>query len=166
MLEARDIDIGLVFTPLPSKNITVNPVFSERLFIIRLSTDPSEVRTAYHPSELDPTAELFLNCSPTYQAWHDNWWSPSVKPYVHVDTEALILNFMDHEDFWAVVPASVVKAFEKFKHIKAYEILYPPEDRVCYRITHRSPKENHIRSIQLFNDYLNKYIRSLDFLTS
>jgi DNA-binding transcriptional LysR family regulator len=165
LLETREIDIGLVFTKIPSKNILIEPLFSEKLYIIRMALDNDDVRTAYHPSELDPKAELFFNCAPNYQAWHDTWWSPSIRPYVRVDTEALILDFMDRRDFWAVVPISVVRAFEKHTQIKAYEILYPPEDRICYRITHRTPKETHVHSIQVFSDHLNKYLKSLGFLT-
>jgi DNA-binding transcriptional LysR family regulator len=165
LIENREIDLGLVFTSIPSKNIIIEPLFSEKLYIIRMASDENEIRTAYHPSELDPEAELFFNCSPGYQAWHDTWWSPSVKPYVRVDTEALILDFMDRQDFWAVVPISVVRAFEKHAHIKAYEILYPPEDRICYSVTHRTPKETHFDSIQVFEAHLRTYLKSLGFLT-
>lgn len=164
MVETKEIDIGLVFQKIPINTIITEELFSEKLYIIKLMSDPSEIRTAYHPSELDPTKEIFFNSSPTYQSWHDNWWSPSLHAYIEVDTEALILEFMDHEEFWSVVPISVVKAFEKHAHIKAYEILDPPEDRICYKITHKSPKESQIPAIRLFTDYLNNYIEELDHL--
>lgn len=164
MVESREADIGLAFENIPSKSLLIEPLFSEKLYVVRLCADKNELRTAYHPAELDAESELFFNSSPAYQAWHDKWWSPSIRPYVLISSEALILDFMDHPRFWAVVPASVVKSFEKKAEIKAYELLYPPEDRVCYRITNRNPIESHIRSIQLFNEYMKSYMRNLSFV--
>lgn len=165
MVESREADIGLTFESIPSKNLMIEPLFSEKMYVVRLSEDPNELRTAYQPAELEAENELFFNPSPGYQAWHDKWWNPSVRPYVLISSESLILDFMDQPRFWAVVPASGLKAFQVRPDIKAYELLYPPEDRVCYRITSRTPIESHIRSIQVFNEYLKNYIRKQTFLT-
>ena len=164
MVESREADIGLVFENIPSKNILIEPLFTEKLYVVRQCENRGELRTAYHPAELDAENELFFNSSPTYQAWHDQWWNPSIRPYVLISSETLILDFMDHPRFWAVVPASVVKSFEKRPDIKAYELLFPPDSRTCYRITNRTPIESHIRSMQVFNEYLKSYIRNLPFV--
>lgn len=164
MVESREADIGLVFENIPSKNLLIEPLFSEKLYVVRQCEDQNELRTAYHPAELDPENELFFNNSPAYQAWHNTWWNPSIRPYVLISSETLILDFMEHPRFWAVVPASVVKSFEKRPDIKAYELLFPPENRVCYRVTNRTPIDSHIRSMQVFNEYLKNYLRHLGYL--
>ncbi len=164
-LEAREADIGLTFESISSKNLLIEPLFFEKLYVVRFSSDPHELRTAYHPLELEAENELYFNSSPTYQAWHDKWWDPAIRPYVLISSESLVLDFMDSPRFWAVVPASAVRSYQSRPEIKAYELLYPPDDRICYRITNRTPVESHIRSIQVFNEYLKTYIRSLSFLT-
>jgi hypothetical protein len=94
--ESQEIDVALVFEKQPSasKNLLVTAIFTERLYIIKLCADPHEIRTAYHPSELDPSLEIYHDASPAYRAWHANWWSSEAKPYVRVDGESLILDFL------------------------------------------------------------------------
>lgn len=162
-IDAREADIGLVFENIPSKSILIEPLFREHMYLARLCSDPGEIRTAYHPAELNVEDELFLDSSSVYRKWHDQWWNPMARPYVNISTESLLLDFMDSPRFWAVVPASVVDTLKKNSSIKIYELLHPPGDRVCYRITSRTPPESRKRNIQIFNEYLKAYIRTLDF---
>lgn len=164
-VEAHDSDVGLAYEYVSSKNLLVEPLFSERMYLVRLCADPNEIRTAYHPAELRVEDELYLNSSSSYQAWHDKWWDASARPYVNVSTESLLLDFMDNPRFWAVVPASVVGTFRRRENFKVYELLHPPEDRVCYRITNRVPSESRKKNIQLFNDCLRSFIQKQDFCT-
>ena len=84
---------------------------------------------------------------------------------MNISNESLLLDFMDQPRFWSIVPASVAQMLSQKRDIKSYELLDPPEDRVCYCITSRFPAEARRRNIQLFNNYLRTYIHGLSFAT-
>lgn len=167
LAESRDIDVGLTFSKsVQSPNLIHEALFSEPLYIIKLNLDPNEQRTAYHPTELLVENELYFDCSPTYSEWHDMWWNPSMRPYAVVDRESLLMDFLDDPDLWSIVPASVAQAYSEKDNVKIYDILYPPADRICYRVTTRNEDSEHMEGVNIFNEYLADYLRELKFIKS
>ena len=164
-IESWEADIGLVYEKQQASNLMIEPLFSEHMYLIRICEDPNELRSAYHPSELRVEDEFFLNSSSSYCKWHDEWFGMTARPYVSISNESLLLDFLDQPQLWSIVPASVAQMFLKMEHIKTYDILDPPEDRVCYRVTNKFPAEARKRNIQLFNDYLRTYIHDLSYVT-
>lgn len=153
LLDAHEIDIGFVLRPIVYKNIIIEPIVNEKMVLIRrLPSENSKV--AYHPHELASQNEIFFNWNPDYRAWHDSWWNSSNRPHVHVDTASLILNLMDNERYWAIVPISMGNAFKKSADFQIYDILEPPPDRIIYKIIHKYPRSTRLTSIKILDKYL------------
>ena len=93
LLESHEIDVGFVLRQMQSKNILIDPVFSERMVLIYFSSE-TRFSTKVHPKDLNVHKEIFLNWGPEYQVWHDYWWDPSKTPYTTVDTPSLIFSFL------------------------------------------------------------------------
>jgi DNA-binding transcriptional LysR family regulator len=188
---SREIDIGLITggsdlpTTLPrdeglpgksqfswhgpnpetiGERLSITPLFSEKLLLLKLKAAAETDRTAYHPSELDVKNELFFSCTPGYQKWHSKWWGAAGKPYAMIDSEHLISDFLNHKDMWVVVPASVAEAMAAKGQYEAYDILYPPDKRICYRLLPRNVNEDHSAGVTLFDRRLKDYLAGLNFI--
>ena len=166
MIESRDLDIGFVYSLHPNNNILITPLFFEPLFVIALCGDPEDARTGYHPSELDPRCEIYTNWSDDFQAWHQNFWNSSIPPYMVLDSEYTIVDYLDAENLWAIVPKSVAVLSQKQNpEIKIYKLLEKPPARVCYKISHKLPKESRRDTLTLFSNLLTEYIANLTDLS-
>ncbi len=159
MIESRDLDIGFVYSLHPSNNILITPLYFEPLHVISLRGGRKDEKTEYHPSELDPRYEIYTNWSNDFQAWHQNFWNFSISPYMVLDSEYIILDYLDSDKLWAIVPKSVALLVNKLNpDIGIYKLLENPPARVCYKISHKLPKESRKNSVTLFSTLLTKYI--------
>ena len=137
MIESRELDIGFVYSLHPNNNILITPLFFEPLFVIALCGDPDDTKTEYHPSELDPRFEIYTNWSADFQAWHQNFWNSSVSPYMVLDSEYTIIDYLDSDNLWAIVPKSVAVLSQKQNpQIKVYKLLEkPPRKSLLQNLT-------------------------------
>ena len=106
ILDARDIDLALVFYPLHYKNIICQKVFQEKLCLVQ-SQHPAVPKPVVHTEELDPSRELFLKWNNHYQIWHDQWLTNYGRPYATADTIMLLLALWAEESCWMIAPESV-----------------------------------------------------------
>lgn len=159
MIENRELDIGFVYSLHPSNNLLITPLFFEPLFVITLSSNPNKMKTAYHPSELDPQFEIYTNWSSDFQAWHQNFWNSGVQPYMVLDSEYSINDYLDSENLWAIVPKSVADMCQKLNpDIFVYKLLGKPPARVCYKISHTLLRESRKKGLALFSNLMTEYI--------
>ncbi len=157
MIKSYEVDVGFVGWQIPSKYISSRPLFSERMVLI--SSVDSDFPASIHPSDLDPQNEIFLYAGPYYQSWHDYWWN-NKRENSTVDTISLLDTFIDFFDFWSIVPVSTAKTLKLRKSVKISEIIDAPPERVCYQITNRNPLPTSKRSLEVFNEYLEAYMKS------
>lgn len=76
-----------------------------------------------------------------------------------LDSEYIILDYLDSDKLWAIVPKSVALLVNKLNpDIGIYKLLENPPARVCYKISHKLPKESRKSSVTLFSTLLTKYI--------
>lgn len=167
MIENRDLDVGFVYSLHPNSNILITPLFAEQMSVIRLTDDdPGHTKKLCHPSELDTKYEIYTNWSGEYQMWHQNHWSYG-SPFVTLDSEYLILDYLDCPELWAIVPDSVAQAFShRNPSISSYPLAENPPKRVYYKITHRVPRENRQDSLQIFSGLLSEFILNHDSIKS
>ncbi|WP_432665621.1 LysR family transcriptional regulator [Wukongibacter baidiensis] len=164
LLNMRKIDIGFVSEQFSYKNIIVEPMFSERLYIVRLKHDEYKDKKSFHPSELDPQYEVFLEWDSQYLLWHNYWYSPSIKPYVYVDIPQLIPDFLECEKIWSVIPSSIKSIWESNERLQFFEIEDPPPDRITYKVTNRYPKASRVNTIRVFENYLHDFLSDIDYI--
>jgi len=162
MIENYEIDIGFALWQLPSKNIVSKPLFSERMVLI--SSSYSNFPNIVHQEDLDPNKEIYMYCGPNFQLWHDTLWENTSRKYSTVDTVSLLSSFINVPDFWSIVPISVAKKIGK-NAITISEIVDSPPERVCYQITNKNPVPNKLKTLQIFDEHMNLFLKS-DFFTS
>ena len=152
-LENQQIDIGFVGYRYHRPHVNVRPILRQKLCVISRSPN-FPVDQAVHPSSLDPKLEIFSYWGPEYQAWHDRWWSPAVRPCVVTDSMSNISLLLSKDDYWSIVPLNLATDLVQMTNLKIYQLEDPPPERICYMITHQFPKVGHKQAIKLFNQIL------------
>ena len=142
LVDSGEADVGFAFHLSRSANVVCKPLFAERMVLVRSAqAEPSSspVRT----EELHPSFELFLSWSQDIQRWHDSWWNPSQRPYIHLDSAPMLPRYLEDPRCWALCPMSVASAFvQAGLPVSLHELKDPPPDRVCYYLTNRTPKNS------------------------
>jgi DNA-binding transcriptional LysR family regulator len=160
MIENRELDLGFVYSLHPQNNILITPLFREPLCVITLGRESSDLKKEYHPSELDPRHELYSNWSGDFQAWHQNFWDSSIPPYMELDSEYSVIDYLDSGELWAIVPESVANMAHRLDpRYQTSVLLEKPPARICYMISHKLPKESRKNSLKIFSRLLTDYIR-------
>jgi DNA-binding transcriptional LysR family regulator len=153
LLLNHEIDIGFVVTPFAYKNIIIEPVFNEKMVLICEPNEDSPLK-AVHPSELDGKNEIFVDWSPEFRTWHDFWFSSTKRPRANFNNPSLILTLMNNSNYWSIIPISMANSFKKIKNIQIIDLLEPPPNRICYKITHKHPIPSRVDSINILNEHL------------
>mgnify|MGYP000912389216 CR=1 FL=1 len=162
LVEKKDIDIGIAIRKLQNRNLKIEPLFEEKMVLVRKGSNDYPNGKKVHPHELDPRNELYMDWGMDYQIWHNYWWDPLRSPHITIDTFSLLVNFLDNPKYWAILPSSIVKSFTNTLYLKYYDISPSPPNRVCYKITHQNPSSDKLRDIEIFESYLKDFISNLD----
>lgn len=160
-IDNYDLDLGLVLIPNSNRNLLFEPLFTERLVVI--SYPDKSLGDIVSPRELAQADELYFYNGPDFKIWHDYWWDPSLRNLSTVDTISLLQSVFDSKNYWSIVPISAAKSIAKYKHIKISELSEPAPEKTCYKVKHRYPKQTAIRSIDIFESELKRFIES-DYL--
>lgn len=163
-LENHDIDLGFVHHHLHFKNTVANPILEEKMYIIQ-SENAAVQREYIHTDELDLSREIFLSWEVDYQIWHDQWVTKGVRPRFQVDTFELLFHLLSKENMWAIAPITVAERIQKLRPVTVSEIANKtkPPKRITYMIKHKYPNEATLRSVQVFEERLEAYLRDKDW---
>lgn len=162
ILDARDIDLALVFYPLHYKNIICQKVFQEKLYLLQ-SQNPAVAKPLVHTDELDPSWELYLHWNDQYQLWHDQWLTNYGRPYATADTIMLLLELWADERCWMIAPESVAAELSRYRPLYVSRLENAPPDRCCYKITHRQAPGVRGAALAQFEAALEEYLKDLRF---
>jgi hypothetical protein len=91
--------------------------------------------------------------------WHDRWWDPARAAHIPVDVVGLVFSLMQDPRQWFVIPQSVAVAFVKTGQFVIQQLLDPPPERVCYKITHRNIKPSVKKSLDILNQYMTELFK-------
>ncbi|GMA65066.1 LysR family transcriptional regulator [Alicyclobacillus fastidiosus] len=153
LIERREVDVAFVLLERYLPSVDMKPFFTEPMVVVRLG-GIQELPASVEPESLDPHDELFINWSPAYQMWHDKWWGSHIKPSrMRLDTAQLILAIMEQAKQWAIVPLSMARSFKSKGDFVIQHLTDTPPHRVCYQITHKSPRQSAIHAIDILNQY-------------
>lgn len=153
-----ELDLGLVLIPSSNKNLIIEPLFTERLVVI--SYPEKSLGDIVSPRELDQSNEIYFYNGPDVKIWHDYWWDPISRNSSTVDTVSLLQSVFVTKCHWSIVPISAAKSIAKYKKIKISELSEPAPNRVCYKVKHRYPKQTAVKSIEIFENELYKFMIS------
>ena len=160
MVDNHDLDIAFVYYHLHYKNIITERVFEEKLYLLQTDT-PEVPKTVIAPSELNPDAELFLKWDDSYQIWHDQWFTNSVRPRINIDTITLLNRIWTDPKGWLIAPESVVWELAHYRPLFISELKNPPPARICYKIRHRYPNVVTEQAVSSFEEKLSEYLKDL-----
>lgn len=142
LIDSGEADAGFAFHLFRSSNVICKPLFREKMVLL-CSNRGHWPTSPIRPEDLDPNFELFLSWSRDIQLWHDSWWGPAQRPYIHLDSAPMLLPYMDEPRCWALCPTSVANAFlQNGAPVEVHELTHTPPDRVCYYLTNRTPKNS------------------------
>ncbi|MDO5349443.1 MAG: LysR family transcriptional regulator [Lachnospiraceae bacterium] len=164
LLERHDIDLGFVYHYLHYKNVIVEPVLRERMYIIQ-SKNAEVVKPVIHTDELDINREIFMSWEANYQIWHNQWVGKEHIPRIQVDTFELLSHLLSKENMWAIVPVSVAERISSLRPVSISKIgnkVKPPE-RVTYKIKHKYPNEATLKAVRVFEEKMEEYIVPKDW---
>lgn len=129
-VESGLTDIAFISNPMHSKSSETIPAFREPMLFV--AGKNVNIPTKIHPSKLDVSHEIKIPWSPQFNIWHDYWFGAFAKPRVVLDQMSIMEYFLDSQDNWAVVPASVAVKISKAVDIEVREINDAPSDRIIY----------------------------------
>lgn len=159
LIENNEADAGFVFHVTRSANVVCRPLFSEKMVLL-CSAYGQWPDTPIAPDALDPHHEVFISWSQDIQMWHDSWWGPTSRPYVHLDNASLITLYMDNPHCWALCPMSVANmVLQQGSPVEPHELSSEPPERTCYYLTCRSRKSSAAAAArQLFQNSLYEHL--------
>lgn len=158
LLKSYEVDVGLILGYINFNNIITEPIFRERM-VLASGNETTNYDDTIRPSDLDPTKEIHINFGSNLDQWRDYWFGRPLKSkFLVTDTAGLLSRFLTDSEYWALVPISVARNFEKGMDIKIFELEGDVPNRVCYKAKHKSPKLNTVKPIKIFEEYLYDFI--------
>ena len=157
MLNAREIDVGIVLANLPQETVNIRPLLSEKMYCAchpEMIPNRQRIRT----DDLDPHKEILLNWNLDFILWHDFRFPQSTKPRMEVNTIMLVEDALHVEGTWAVVPQTVAEHFLDRGVCRCVELEAPPPDRVSYVVSRLVPDPHAQELITLFNRELDAFV--------
>ena len=159
-IERRELDVAFVGTEKHHPKVEIAPFYRESMQIVRHRGKGTAAGTVC-AADLDPAYELFFPWSPPHLIWHDQVWNPSRTPRLEPDTVSLMQALLNDPRYWAIVPKSVTEQFRFNKKLVIQELDPPPPDRITLMITHRFPRGEARKGIEI----LEALARKMGFLT-
>ena len=135
----RSFDVGFVHRDLKIKSVDALPIFQEALYLVSDRADWKAL-SAISPKELDPSEELRFSWSTEFNDWHNYWFDPSIPPHIQLDYTALLCPLLLETNYWAIVPASILKILQSSKTLTVTKLTDPPPPRICYMVTAKNRK--------------------------
>lgn len=150
-IEKRELDVAFVLQKKRYRQINLVPFYQEPMMVVR-SRERFAAGHEVRSENLDPTDELYINWSPTYQIWHDQTWEPLQHPKIELDSVFLIEALMQNSNHWAIVPESVAKKLSKKQKLLVQQLIPPAPDRTIYMINHRFPRTGVLKGIEIIQN--------------
>ena len=162
-VEQQNIDIGFTVRQRIGRNLNIKPLFSEKHYLIGdLGTDKKNI----DPCHLDRSKEILSDWSQDYHFWHDSYIGSDHHPFAVAGTCLALLELMT-KNTWCIIPESFIHFLQStcaLKGIKVnkYNLINPPPNRICYKLTHKYPSTITAETLCYFEDLLKKFLQKND----
>jgi|GEM_PF-92124 len=149
LLENNACEAAFVAKPQFSRGISIIPLFQEKMLFV-YNVAGFHQHDTIHPAILDPRKEVMIYWHRGHQQWHDYWFGATALPMVYTDDINILHEFLETEDCWAIVPASVAIALSTDVNVGMANLLDGPEDRTVYLLK-QSARPNSVELDLLLN---------------
>ncbi|MHC1759278.1 MAG: LysR substrate-binding domain-containing protein [Negativicutes bacterium] len=146
-VDRGEIDVAFPLLDLSLRNIVVEKFYSEPRVILRKEQHPGNFNEFIDPECLDMDKEIFFEADPIFHAWYQRWKGERGYPTLRVDTAQLLLQLLNIEGTWSVVPLCVANKIVSTGSFSYYRLHEPPPERVCYKIRTQWPKASVLEGI-------------------
>lgn len=154
-VESREIDVAFVVHQEPSKFVTITPIHTDEMLVVRLDSEELGSEGTLTPEDLDPRDELYIEWSMDFRLWHNRTWTPNVSIPVELLTTYLAPNLMIRTGQWSIIPRCVGPHFAgRGKHLNFYRMNEPIPSLTFYKLTHRSPKLSAMQGLAILDKIL------------
>jgi DNA-binding transcriptional LysR family regulator len=143
-IESRQIDLALISDNQFSRTTETVPAFREKMILA--TNGLSELKEKVHPSMLEVKREIRLPWNPEYDLWHNYWFGSNAGSKVILDQMSLLEDFLNENNTWAVIPATVAYHLIKNTDVTLHELLDPPPDRIIYYLIPMNQKNGYVES--------------------
>lgn len=144
LVEDGIFDVGIATDMIKVRsNVNIEPICSEPLLCIAGSR--AEYPDGIAPNQLDPNREVRYMTVPTFNSWHDYWFSNENPPYIFSDKLSIGGGFPLEPDNWTIAPNCVAQALHDRQHIKIINITPPPPPRIIYTVTQSKPQSPELK---------------------
>lgn len=143
------LDLALVGKEKYSKTIATIPVIRSPFKLV--SRCDKLCQCTIHPSQLDPSKEIFVPWNSRFENWHDYWFAAQNKPRVWLDMIPPVEHFIVEKDSWIIAPTYIASYLAAKLQIRVYNIAEAPPAMTVYAIY---PKE-------FPNIYVQKFLATL-----
>lgn len=153
----REVDIAFVSEYWDMKGVLCEPVFQQEYFVIKPCAYPTAPKYI-HPKELAVKNEVFQSWGEDFARWHNKWWPEPSHPRVKVDSNALLIPFLDHPDSWSIIQAGNIAPLQQHMPIQIYRLEDAPPKRSCFMLTNAVKDKYNDYLVKQFKEHLQAYI--------
>ena len=163
-IDNYELDIGFAVMPSFHNSISSNVIFSENMVLVRYGggkLGQPVLGEDVNPLDLNPDKEIFLNFHPNYVHWRNCTWNHATIPKFATNDANLVIPALQKQDAWVIMAMSVAMSYADQIPLTINKLISPPPDRICYILVHRLSRPSKQQIYDMFYDYLNEYLNSL-----
>lgn len=156
LLDKRRIDLALVAEKYIYPNIQLEPIFQEEFYVVMHSDNPFCHQSHIDPIQLDADQEIYLSWSEDFKQWHTQWYPQ--KHGIYIDEVTMLSKFICDKK-WAFVSTGAMMYLMGQGKFQFFRLTQPPQKRTLYLATHRYATPSKVKSIDLFKENLQLYLK-------
>lgn len=153
----QEVDVAFVSEYVDMNGVLCEPAFQQEFFVVKPCANPTGVQLI-KPEELDPIHEIFQSWGEQFASWHNSYWPESGNAKVKVDSNALLIPFLNSEESWSIIQAGNIEPLRKHMSIQLYRLESPPPARMCYMITSSLLDKYNVNMVKKFKQVLRNYV--------
>jgi len=153
-VDRGEIDVAFPLLDLSLRNIVVQKFYTEPRVILRKEKYPGKSNEFIDQKCLDPDKEIFFEADPIFHTWYQRWKGESGYPALRVDTAQLLLQLLNIEGTWSIVPLCIANKIVSTGSFAYYQLEESPPERVCYKIQAKEPATSVIEGISKLDSCL------------
>ena len=139
MMEAQQLDLGIVSALYPVFNIRAQTIGTESMYLI-CHPDNSYGKIV-KPEELRPEDEIYSRWSDEFEIWHDQIW-PDRKYRCHVGTSAQAPAYLNEPGRWYIVPSSALHGLKENYRFSVHRLSVHYPVGKLYLLEQKHPRMN------------------------
>ena len=130
---------------------------------IRVDCDSvSRGHESLQTSQMSKIHESKMTWSQEMDQGHGGIWNDTCPYCAKVDRPSLVAALLTDPKRWAICSYSAAHSFQRAYGMHISQLSEEIPARQCYLVTHRAPRPQKIRSLEIFDQYFVEFLSSVD----